>query len=404
MSPADHDADAIAFVLSLGNALHRYGTPAHRLEEGLLVCCRGLGLEAEVFSTPTALILSFGEPASLQTRMMRVDSGELDMAKLSLVDELADRVATRGISAAEGSARLAAIIAAPRRYRHGVSTLAHGVTSGGLAVFFGGSIEDVAVAAGIGVLLGLLAQVAKRSTDQARIFELIGAAFAAFAAGMMSAVWDAVTPSLVTVSALIILLPGMSLVVAMTELATRNLIAGTARLMMAVIVLLELVVGVALGERLASALVQVHQAAPQPLPEWAHWVALGASALALGVVVQARSRSLGWILAACVTGYVGTRTGTAWLGGQLGVLVGALLLGVFGNAFARLMRRPAQIVLVPAVLLLVPGSMGFRGMTSLMSRDTLTGVETLFAMFIVAIAIVAGLLISNAVVSPRRSL
>jgi uncharacterized membrane protein YjjB (DUF3815 family) len=48
--------------------------------------------------------------------------------------------------------------------------------------------------------------------------------------------------------------------------------------------------------------------------------------------------------------------------------------------------------------------MGFRGMAPLLDRDTLTGVETVFAMFLVAIAIVAGLLISNAVVAPRRRL
>jgi uncharacterized membrane protein YjjB (DUF3815 family) len=48
--------------------------------------------------------------------------------------------------------------------------------------------------------------------------------------------------------------------------------------------------------------------------------------------------------------------------------------------------------------------MGFRGMTSLLDKQTLSGVETLFAMFVVAIAIVAGLLVANAVVSPRRSL
>ena len=56
------------------------------------------------------------------------------------------------------------------------------------------------------------------------------------------------------------------------------------------------------------------------------------------------------------------------------------------------------------VLLLVPGSMGFRGMASLLGHDTLSGVETVFAMFVVATAIVAGILIANAVVSPRRSL
>jgi uncharacterized membrane protein YjjB (DUF3815 family) len=59
---------------------------------------------------------------------------------------------------------------------------------------------------------------------------------------------------------------------------------------------------------------------------------------------------------------------------------------------------------VPAVLLLVPGSLGFAGMSELLGKNTLSGVETLFAMFVVAIAIVAGLLVSAAIVPPRRSL
>jgi uncharacterized membrane protein YjjB (DUF3815 family) len=48
--------------------------------------------------------------------------------------------------------------------------------------------------------------------------------------------------------------------------------------------------------------------------------------------------------------------------------------------------------------------MGFRGMTSLLDRDTLSGVETLFAMFVVAMAIAAGLLVASAVLPPKRSL
>jgi uncharacterized membrane protein YjjB (DUF3815 family) len=56
------------------------------------------------------------------------------------------------------------------------------------------------------------------------------------------------------------------------------------------------------------------------------------------------------------------------------------------------------------MLLLVPGSLGLRGVSSLLDRDTLTGVESAFATVVVAMAIVAGLLTANAVVSPRRSL
>jgi uncharacterized membrane protein YjjB (DUF3815 family) len=143
---------------------------------------------------------------------------------------------------------------------------------------------------------------------------------------------------------------------------------------------------------------------PAPLPQWAQWVALAVASVGVAVVVKARLRDFGWIAVACVVGFVGSRAGGAWLGVEMGVLVGALALGVMSNIYARWLERPAQVVQVPAVLLLVPGSMGFRAMASLLDRNTLSGVETLFAMFVVAIAIVAGLLVANAIVSPRRSL
>lgn len=394
----------IGFVLALARALHRFGTPAHRLEEALDKVCKSLGLDAEVFTTPTAIIVSFGQHHELRTRLMRVEGGELDMGKLEQIDALADDVIDHAVTPDEGSVKLAAILAAPRQFGRALWTFVHGVTSAGLAVFFGGSLQDVVLSGAIGLTLGLLAQLIARSTDQTRVFELVGAAFAAFTAAVASSWSPRISPSLVTLAALVILLPGMSLTVAMTELATRNLIAGTARLMSAVIVLLELVVGVAIGERLALALVHVRTGVPGPLPEYANWIALVASSIGVAVLVQAQVRAFGWILGACVVGYVGSRYGTAWLGPQMGVLVGAFALGVLSNLYARLLDRPALVVSVPAVLLLVPGSMGLRGMTSLLDKETLTGIETVFAMFIVATAIVAGLLIANAVFAPRRSL
>ncbi len=405
MEPDANEDAAIAFVLALGKALHRYGTPAHRLEEGLLVCCRQLGLaDAEVFTTPTTIIMSFGDPHELRTRMMRVEGGELDMGKLAAVDTLADQVGARTLPISEGLRRLEAIDRAPPRYGRVLSTFTHAVTVGAFAVFFGGSMVDVAVASVIGLVLGVLAQFTKRSVDRARVFELVGSMFAATAAGLASSVWTDLAPSLVTIAALIVLLPGLSLTVAMTELTTRHIMAGTSRLVFAVIVLLELVVGVAIGSRLANLLVDVHHTTPVPLPAWSPWLALVASALGIAIVVQASPRAFGWILGASLVGYVGAQLGDAWLGGDMGVLVGAFAVGITSNAYARWLHRPAQVVQVPAVLMLVPGSMGFRGMTSLLGRDTLTGIETVFAMFIVALAIAAGLLIANAALTPRRSL
>src|SRR5690349_10529001 len=145
------DDAAIGFVLELARALHRFGTPAHRLEEALAVVCGHLGLTAELFATPTTIIISFGEPRELRTRMLRVDSGELDMAKLAQVDHLADEVAAGRVSPEDGMAQLEKITHAPRQWSRPISTIVNGLIAASLAVFFGGSARDVLVSGGAGL-------------------------------------------------------------------------------------------------------------------------------------------------------------------------------------------------------------------------------------------------------------
>jgi uncharacterized membrane protein YjjP (DUF1212 family) len=446
----------IGFVLAVARALHRYGTPAHRLEEAVEIVGARLGLECEVFSTPTAIIMSFGAPAELRTRMLRADASELNMAKLEAVDEVAERVADRVLTPTEGLVELTSIVAAPPRFSANASAAAQTLASAAMAVFFGGALIDVAAAASIGLCLGWLGRWAHRRNPRARadvwppktadgadgaggddqaghvsrrvrrwrrlprgrespdlrsepaglsrVFELVAAIAASLAASLLAALWPTISASLVTVAALVVLLPGLTLTVAMTELATHNLISGTARLMAAVIVLLELVVGVAIGERIAHQFIAIPRPIPASLPEWAIWLSLLAAVLGVSVLLQSRWRSMGWILLACLAGTLGNRIGARWLGQDMGVMVGAFALGASANIYARALDRPAQVVLVPAMLLLVPGSLGFRGMSSLLDRDTLSGVDAMFAMFVVATAIVAGLLLASSVISPRRVL
>ena len=96
--------------------------------------------------------------------------------------------------------------------------------------------------------------------------------------------------------------------------------------------------------------------------------------------------------------------GAKGLGAELGVFVGALLVGMASNLYARLLNRPATITLVPGILLLVPGSIGFRSLASLLDREVVLGVETAFRMGLMAVALVAGILVSNIIAPPKRTL
>jgi len=191
----------------------------------------------------------------------------------------------------------------------------------------------------------------------------------------------------------------------MSELASRHLVAGTARLAWAATLFLLIGLGVAAGRAL------MHDFPPATetphitqLPGWAVWIALALAPVAFAVLFRARVRDLFWVLLAGWLGFAGSRLGSVWLGPELGVMAGALTVGVTSNLYARLKNRPASVMQVPGIMLLVPGSIGFESLSSFLAHDILTGVEAAFRMALVAGALVGGLLFANALLAPRRSL
>ena len=90
---------AIGFTLLLGRALHRYGTPAHRLEEAMIVVSGQLGVESRFVSTPTAIFASFGPTEALRATIIRLDPGEVNLERLSRVDAITSDVTPRYVFA-----------------------------------------------------------------------------------------------------------------------------------------------------------------------------------------------------------------------------------------------------------------------------------------------------------------
>jgi uncharacterized membrane protein YjjB (DUF3815 family) len=126
--------------------------------------------------------------------------------------------------------------------------------------------------------------------------------------------------------------------------------------------------------------------------------------VAIAVLFQARPRQLPWMLAVAALGFVGARVGGTLLGPVLGAFVGAALLGLAANIYARWRRRPAITMLTPGIILLVPGSMGFRSVTALLADDAVGGIATAFSALLVAVSLAAGLLAANAAFPARREL
>ena len=134
---------------------------------------------------------------------------------------------------------------------------------------------------------------------------------------------------------------------------------------------------------------------PESLPLWALPIALLVSALAMTVLFRARPRDLPFVLLSATVSFAASRLATLALGPELGVLLGAWLLGMLGHLVGRWRHEPSALAILPGMLLLVPGGLGFTSLSSLLAHDVVSGIQTGFTMLLIALSLVIGLMLAN---------
>ncbi len=392
----------IAFVLRLGRALHQYGYPADRLEAVMERAAQQFELEGQFFTTPTSIFAAFGALEEQRTFLMRVEPGESNLGKLAALDEVTNQVLRGKISPARGAQRIDEILAAPSPYGWPLTIAAFGLASAAASRFLGGGEREALVAGLLGLMIGVLAFLTSKWQALGRVFELAAAFAVSTCATIIATQFGSRSVANDILAGLIVLMPGLTLTNAMTELSTRHLVAGTARLSAAFVIFLELGFGVAVGGILIrSWLGEPVLLTLIPMPAWTLWLALLIAPLAFTILLRAQPRDALWIVLAGILAFIGSQFGAGWLGPELGVFIGALTVSIASNFYSRLKDRPSTITLVPGILLLVPGSVGFRSLAALMDKEVIPGIETAFKMILIAIALAAGILVGKNVAPPR---
>lgn len=398
------DPAAVGFVLRLGRALHSYGEASHRLEDMLGAMSDRLGLRgAQFFTQPTSIMASFGPVERQRTHMLRVEPGDVNLGRLAAVEDAAREVAQGLITPEQGTARIERIADAPAPYGPFVTTLGYAGISGATCQLLGGGAREIFAATVLGLCVRLFGMLSGRQPRLMRVFEPLAAFLVSVAAVALAHLAGPLSVLVATLAGLIVLLPGLTLTTALRELASRQLASGTARLSGAFITFLALGFGVALGNRAGAAAFGAPVLVdPVPLPVWASITALLLSPVCSIIILRASARDAPGIILASILGAEAGRRGALALGPELGAFAGGFVIALASNAYARWKRRPPAVVLVPAILLLVPGSIGFRSLNALMERQALAGIETAFSMMLTAVALVSGLLIAGVIAPEPR--
>jgi uncharacterized membrane protein YjjP (DUF1212 family) len=391
------------FLLRFARTGHDAGYSTAELEDRLQALARSLGLEqAQISATPTLVDISLGSIPRQQSYALRVRPTAVDLDAIARLDRLVQEVVDRPLTAEPALAALAEVEAERLERPWQILLAAYALAGVSLTVVLGGGWREAAGAALVGVVVGAIALPGSRTARTQSLVAPAVAVAASFCAAALVELGLEASPDVVTLAALVTFLPGMTLTIGMRELATEHLQSGVANTASALVQLLGLVFGVGVGRSIATSW---FGAASGTLPDSSfsalHLLAAVGAGLAFTVTLRAQRRDALLMCTATVVALSANELGGVLFGDQAAALVAAFTIGIAGGLAGWLLRRSPLVFIVPAVLMLVPGSAGFNSVLQLLTNQTVSGITAGFDTFVTAISIAYGLMIS-AIVLPRR--
>jgi uncharacterized membrane protein YjjP (DUF1212 family) len=333
---------------------------------------------------------------------IRVQSAQRDL-RFDQTFPLADLVedAERGrIGGAAGLAALDRIEAMRPRFPSWAFVVGYTLQSAAFALILQPNQWALVTATVLGFGVGLLGLLARRSEPLAQLLPVVASflvASTAFAVGRWLHLGESSLRALAP--ALVMFLPGASITLAVIEFSTRDMVSGSARLISGVVRLAQLAFGILIAAQAAGMTTdELSAASVDRFGPWAPWVGCLVYALGLFLFHGPPTRFMPWMVLILVVSYAGQLVANAALGSYASGFGGGLALTLCALVVAHRPDTPsAATLLLPGFWLLVPGALGFIGVTELVGADSGGAVAvTLISMIAIALGIQAGLLVWGA--------
>lgn len=413
---ADLFKDRVNFILELATQLHNSGTTVNRLEGALERVAGKFNLVVNIWSNPTGIMISFldpikGEPYTI-TRVLRLQPGETNLGRLADADAIAEQVLSGEMNIQQGLVNLQVPDKESGLANKYFRIVCYGLASAMVVSLFPRTgFADLLSSFGLGLLIGLIVQYSSVHTHVNDAHEAIAAFVITLLASLIASFIAPLSLQPVIISVLITLMPGLMLTLAVNELANQQLVSGTARFAGAVMVLMKLT----FGSMIASGLVllfnwQYMSNLDFPvLPQWLAWFMVLPGSFALAVLFKANKKDIPIAMSAVLLGFALMKACSLvpeLVNGKLpmAVFISALGVTMVSNLYAQKFNRPGALIRVPGIILLVPGSLGFTTLNVVFSKDISGSLDLAFSVIAALIALVAGILFGNLLVSSRRYL
>lgn len=240
--------EILELAVELGYHIQIAGGEIYRVEESVSRLLRAYGVESgEVFAIPNCLIASANAGGREVTSMRRIPSHGTDIWRLEAMNGLCRRLCAVPLPVPQAHRELKELLVGEKQYSRFAVLLAHFFGAGMFTLFFGGGWQDALCAGGCGVAIGLTLMLMDYVGANLLIRTMAGGGVSALLALGLAAITPGGSVDLITIGALMILVPGVSLTNAVRDVMVGDMVSGLSKLAEAVLVGIAIALGTGLA-------------------------------------------------------------------------------------------------------------------------------------------------------------
>ncbi|MFN9210482.1 MAG: threonine/serine exporter ThrE family protein [Betaproteobacteria bacterium] len=396
MTSTTDPADLLEFMHKLGQAYLGCNEQTAEIEALLRKMARAYGMrEARVVAFPTGVFISLHDGTAERTTLTDALARPLRLDQVGAIYALGARAVEGAIAPRAGIDELAEILLRKERFGRVGQIVGHTIMAAGVGVLLKPTWENIAIAAALGLIVGLVKALLPGRTVVALPMPVFVAALVSFLVFYGQRHGLPVEPIHALIPPLLTYLPGGMLTLGMVELAYGDMVSGASRLMTGLVQLVLLAFGLAAGAALLGAKPDdlVKAASEIGAVPWAPW--LGVLVFGLGVYVHfsAPRDSLPWVLLVLLAASLAQRLAAAAFGGEISGFFGMLVATPLAYLIqTRLGGPPAMVTVLPSFWVVVPGALGLLSVTRMLS-DRAAGIEGLTTVLFVVASVALGTLV-----------
>lgn len=364
------------YLIRLCRALMKYGAPTHRLEEYMRMTARVLEIDGQFLYIPGCMIISFDDNSTNTTEVKVVRSSQgVDLSRLADVHEIYKEVIHDVVGVEEAIQRLDNIEKRPDKFHILFRILAHGCASACVGPFaFQARPIDMPVAFLLGCMLGILQLIlSPKSSLYSNVFEISAAVLTSFLARAFGSIKFGGEPlfcfSALAQSAIALILPGYTVLCASLELQSGSIIAGSVRMVYAIIYSLFLGFGITIGTAVYGLLdsqattAYICPASPITNEYLQRFPFVLLFTVCLALVNLAKWKQIPMMMVISLAGYAVTYLSSKrfYSNTQVSNALGAFVIGILGNFYSRIRHGLAAAAMLPAIWVLVPSGLAASG-------------------------------------------